>query len=580
MRGVARLAGGVAGGVAGFGELAAFGFQRLAGRFPVRPCGATASSSLRARFAGLLAAGVEGFDQLREFAVDAFDAVARRFQLALLALQLAGQFGHAAMGEVQRALRVLALLFGGEQLVAQAASALRSSSASRFCRASISARSDWISLLAQQRALLGRAGAQHAHPAGAQAFAAAGDDRFAFAQLRHAGARASASVSAHVQAGQQATDRARPLHLRRQRGRRERDVAVRRTTPARGGLRRVRRAHRPALRAHRRARLRSAGRARLRRRFPSPTRPCSFSPTRAALSRPRAFSHAIAAPCSWPSAACCRVSSEDRRPRAACAFLRTSASSDCAPRCWSCKAATACLRVFELARSARRARPSGCRAAAARRRRPRPARPGPARCARWSAARGGGRRPATGGRGVRCGCARHRRRARLRTASRLCASQRCCQSASLASASRRASWRALSSSRSCSSCGSASATASRSTSRRGLVAADVLAQFGRARSALRRARAAGAAPFRAGADLLLDAGQRAADLVDRRPAPCSAPRLASSRRTRPVSSSRSASRCSAISCCRRVSSCDSFSRKRLQLARPGRGIPAPSTRRP
>src|SRR3546814_15564226 len=68
--------------------------------------------------ARLLAAGVEGFDQMLDFTVDPGDAVARRFQPALLALQLAGQFGDAAMGHVQPALRVLALLLGRQQAVA------------------------------------------------------------------------------------------------------------------------------------------------------------------------------------------------------------------------------------------------------------------------------------------------------------------------------------------------------------------------------------------------------------------------------------------------------------------------------
>ena len=58
-------------GVAGFAERAALGVERLARGLPARPCCATASSSLRARFARLLAAAVERGDQLREFGVDA-----------------------------------------------------------------------------------------------------------------------------------------------------------------------------------------------------------------------------------------------------------------------------------------------------------------------------------------------------------------------------------------------------------------------------------------------------------------------------------------------------------------------------
>ncbi len=43
----------------------------------------------------------------------------RRLHLALLALQLAGQFGDRTMGLVQRALRVFTLLFGSVQLLTE-----------------------------------------------------------------------------------------------------------------------------------------------------------------------------------------------------------------------------------------------------------------------------------------------------------------------------------------------------------------------------------------------------------------------------------------------------------------------------
>ena len=195
-----------------------------------------------------------------------------------------------------------------------------SSSASRFCSASISHAQRLDLALAQQRALLGRAGAQHAHPAGAHAFAGAGDDRIAVAQLRLQAARFGQGLG-DMQARQQATDRQRALHFCRQR--------------SGGELKRRRRRRRPA-----RCRpspsspsastsVSGASTSTPSISWPSapstafsqPDSTVSFSPTRAAESSPRDFSQATAAPCSWPSAACCRVSSEDRRPRAAWALL-------------------------------------------------------------------------------------------------------------------------------------------------------------------------------------------------------------------------------------------------------------------
>src|SRR3546814_965662 len=79
--------GGGAGLVAGFGQAAALGFQRLPGPFQLAHA-RNGVLELAARLARLLAAGVEGFDQLLDFTVDPGDAVARRFQPALLALQL------------------------------------------------------------------------------------------------------------------------------------------------------------------------------------------------------------------------------------------------------------------------------------------------------------------------------------------------------------------------------------------------------------------------------------------------------------------------------------------------------------
>jgi hypothetical protein len=120
--------------------------------------------------------------------------------------------------EIQGALGVLALLFGGQQLVAQARQQ-RFQFALAIDQAVDLAAQRLDLLLAQQRALLGRARTHHADPAGAQAFAIAGDDRLAIAQLRLQGARIGQGVRT-MQARQQATDRARPLHLRRERGRR------------------------------------------------------------------------------------------------------------------------------------------------------------------------------------------------------------------------------------------------------------------------------------------------------------------------------------------------------------------------
>src|SRR5690606_2240056 len=73
--------------------------------------------------------------------------------------------------------------------------------------------------LAQQRALLGGPGAQHPHPAGADALARAGDHRFAVSESRQQRARLGQGVG-RVQLGQDPADRRRALDLGRQRGRR------------------------------------------------------------------------------------------------------------------------------------------------------------------------------------------------------------------------------------------------------------------------------------------------------------------------------------------------------------------------
>jgi hypothetical protein len=169
-------------------------------------------------------ARLDRLGQLRQLRVDPFDPVARRIQPALLALQLPGEFRDAAVRQVQRALDVLALLFGGQCLVAQRtdlrvefALALRQRFDPRAQRLDL--------LLAQQRALLGRARAQHPHPAGTQALAVAGDDRFARAQPRQHRARIGEGFGG-VQPGQQPADRGRPAHFRGQRRRRAGHVVL------------------------------------------------------------------------------------------------------------------------------------------------------------------------------------------------------------------------------------------------------------------------------------------------------------------------------------------------------------------
>src|SRR5690606_33390375 len=227
VRGLARLARGGAGGVAGLDQAAALVLQRLPGGSELGHA-RDRILELRPRLARLLAAAGGGRGQLLELGVDAFDAVARRLQPALLALQLAGQLGHAAVGQVQPALRVLALLLGGEQAVAPGADA-----ALEFVLALLQfldLRAQRLDLaLAQQRALLGRARAQHPYPAGAQALTVAGDDRMigipVRVQPRLQGARLVEGFG-HVQATQQAPDRQRPAHLRRQRGGRETGVVA------------------------------------------------------------------------------------------------------------------------------------------------------------------------------------------------------------------------------------------------------------------------------------------------------------------------------------------------------------------
>ena len=223
VRGFARFARGSPGLVAGFGERAAFGIERLARAFELRHL-RDRVLELRTGLARLFATGVERGHQLRHVGIDALDAVARRIQPALLALQLPGQFRHAAVGVVGSALRILALLFGGEQAVAPGGDAALEFGFTVLQVGDLAAQRLDLAF-AQQGALLGRAGTQDAYPAGTEALALAGDDRFAVAQLRQHRARIGQRFG-RVQFRQQATDRDRPLHFRRQRGRRECDGIV------------------------------------------------------------------------------------------------------------------------------------------------------------------------------------------------------------------------------------------------------------------------------------------------------------------------------------------------------------------
>ena len=218
MRGVARFARAEARGVAGFGERAAFGFQHLPVAFEfAHPRDGVFKP--RARLARLFDADVDGFDQLTDVEIDLLDPVARGLQPPLLALQLAGEFGDIAMREIQRALRILALLLGGEHLVAQAGDG-----AVEFGLALLQGfdlRAEFMDFaFAQQRALLGGARAHHAHPAGADALALTGDDRFAVAQAGQQLPRIDQGFG-DVQLREHPPDRQRTLHFRGQRGRRE-----------------------------------------------------------------------------------------------------------------------------------------------------------------------------------------------------------------------------------------------------------------------------------------------------------------------------------------------------------------------
>lgn len=118
MRALAHCTGSIAGQVARLGQLAALALQPLPGRLQITHA-ADRVLQPRARFARLRVVGFNRFLQLLQLAFDAVDARACSLYLALLALQLASQLGHRAVGLVQRTLRVFALLFSRLQLLAE-----------------------------------------------------------------------------------------------------------------------------------------------------------------------------------------------------------------------------------------------------------------------------------------------------------------------------------------------------------------------------------------------------------------------------------------------------------------------------
>src|SRR5690606_279886 len=222
MRRVAGLACGGAGVVARLVQGGAFAVQRPA-RILERGHARHRRFQAAARLARLRRAGFQRLGKLRQFVVDLLDASTRRVQPALLPLQLATEFGDAAVGQVQRALRVLAVLLGDQRAVAPGRKATLEFGFAVLQFLDLAAQ--FLDLaLAQQRALLGGARAQHPHPAGADALAVAGDDRFAIAQPRQQGPRVGEGVGG-VELGQDAQDRGRALYLGRQRSRRMLDAA-------------------------------------------------------------------------------------------------------------------------------------------------------------------------------------------------------------------------------------------------------------------------------------------------------------------------------------------------------------------
>src|SRR5690606_1891677 len=152
--------------------------------------------------------GRQGF----QFAVDAAGAGLGRLQLALLALQLAGQLGDAAVGQVEAALGVLAVLLGLEQAVAQAGEGVVELLFAPGQHVDLGAQALDLAL-AGQGALLRLAAADGAQPALPQPFAGTGDGSLALAQAERTGGR---NVLDGAYARQQAAHGVRALHLRGQ----------------------------------------------------------------------------------------------------------------------------------------------------------------------------------------------------------------------------------------------------------------------------------------------------------------------------------------------------------------------------
>jgi hypothetical protein len=114
---IAHDTGGIAGQVARFGQLAAFALQPLPGRLQVAH--AADRSQPRGALQRLLVVGFKGFGQLA-VRLDALDAVRAASTLPCWPCNWPASSDTAAMGLVQRTLRVFALLFGGLQLLAEA----------------------------------------------------------------------------------------------------------------------------------------------------------------------------------------------------------------------------------------------------------------------------------------------------------------------------------------------------------------------------------------------------------------------------------------------------------------------------
>ena len=234
------------------------------------------------------------------------------------------------MARYRRALRVLALLLGLQQAVAHAGSALRWFGCSLLPSASISRAQRLDLALARQRALLRLAAAQHAHPAGAEPFAAARVSPPRRRPAAASSARADAEVLGDADASP-ASGEPQPAPAPSPPASRPAPTPAIAAgdTSATPTLAQARRARRPAFRRNRRSPLRASCRARFRPRFPSRLRRPAPRPGAAAIAGPAAFSQSSATFFSWPSAACCSASSDASRPRAAWICLRVSDSSAC-----------------------------------------------------------------------------------------------------------------------------------------------------------------------------------------------------------------------------------------------------------